>query len=94
MPRTLHSRIHACVLPNAGVLYRELGNMERAVQCYQAALHTRPNFPQVRGCFDSVVSGGEGIGSLRATALLPACVSTARAPPISLTSRLAQSSWL
>ena len=31
----------------AGVLYRELGNMERTVQCYQAALNVRPNFPQV-----------------------------------------------
>ncbi len=29
-----------------GVLYRELGNMERAMQCYQAALNARPNFPQ------------------------------------------------
>ncbi len=35
----------------AGVLYREQGNMERAVQCYQAALNVRPNFPQAsRGC--------------------------------------------
>ena len=35
-----------CPCP-AGVLYRELGNMERTVQCYQAALNVRPNFPQV-----------------------------------------------
>ena len=31
-----------------GVLYREMGNMERAMQCYQAALNARPNFPQAR----------------------------------------------
>lgn len=37
---------HAPVPPPAGVLYREQGNMERAVQCYQAALNARPNFPQ------------------------------------------------
>lgn len=32
---------------NLGVLYRELGNMERAAACYTAALNVRPNFPQV-----------------------------------------------
>ena len=30
----------------SGVLYREMGNMERAMQCYPAALNARPNFPQ------------------------------------------------
>ncbi len=33
---------------NLGVLYKEQDNMERAVQCYTAALSVRPNFPQVR----------------------------------------------
>ena len=32
---------------NLGVLHRELGNMEKAMLCYTAALNARPNFPQV-----------------------------------------------
>ena len=35
-------------LNNLGVLHRERGNLERAAQCYTAALQIRPNFPQVR----------------------------------------------
>jgi tetratricopeptide (TPR) repeat protein len=34
-------------LNNIGVIHRERGNMERAAQCYTAALQIRPNFPQV-----------------------------------------------
>jgi Tetratricopeptide repeat len=34
-------------LNNLGVLHRERGNLERAAQCYTAALQIRPNFPQV-----------------------------------------------
>ena len=32
---------------NLGVLYKEGGNLERAVECYQSALTIRPDFPQV-----------------------------------------------
>lgn len=32
---------------NLGVLHKERDNLERAVQCYTAALALRPNFPQV-----------------------------------------------
>ena len=32
---------------NLGVLYKERDNLERAVECYMAALTIRPNFPQV-----------------------------------------------
>ena len=34
---------------NLGVLYRDRENLEKAVECYMAALTIRPNFPQVRG---------------------------------------------
>lgn len=40
--------LHGVCAPSPGVLYREMGNMERAMQCYQAALNARPNFPQAR----------------------------------------------
>ena len=33
---------------NLGVLYKERDNLERAVECYMAALTIRPNFPQAR----------------------------------------------
>lgn len=32
---------------NLGVIFKEKDNMERAVECYMAALSIRPNFPQV-----------------------------------------------
>ena len=31
----------------AGVIHRDMGNLEHAAQCYLAALQIRPNFPQV-----------------------------------------------
>ena len=34
---------------NLGVLYRDRENLEKAVECYMAALTIRPNFPQVQG---------------------------------------------
>jgi len=34
---------------NLGVLYKERDNLEKAVECYMAALTIRPNFPQVGG---------------------------------------------
>ncbi len=35
---------------NMGVLHKEEDNLDRAAECYMAALHIRPNFPQVGGC--------------------------------------------
>lgn len=32
----------------AGVIHRDLGNLEHAAQCYLSALQIRPNFPQAR----------------------------------------------
>jgi Flp pilus assembly protein TadD len=31
---------------NLGVIYKERDNLERAVECYTAALSVKPNFPQ------------------------------------------------
>jgi len=35
-------------LNNAGVIYRERNELERASECYLQAINIRPSFPQVR----------------------------------------------
>jgi len=57
-------------LNNLGVLHRERGNLERAAQCYTAALQIRPNFPQAR-------TGSSGVCNPAAALLWPLCCQVA-----------------
>lgn len=57
---------------NLGVVLRELGQLERAVECYQAALALRPNFPQSLNNL-GVVMTAQG-NAAQALALLTAAV--------------------
>jgi protein O-GlcNAc transferase len=55
---------------NLGVLYREAGNMDRAVRCYESALRCRPGFPQGLSNLAVVLTqqgrAQEALGMLRA----------------------------